>query len=302
MMRRSAILGMCTAALLLAAGAARADGDGPTRKMTAAEAAAFNALKTAFRGALPPAPEHYALTVAEPGGAAGFEVPQALAPDRGAWMTFAATYALSRDFQAGQQQAAFTDRAAGTPEQQAKITALEAKDAELTRARNAARGAEKERIRAELKAVEKEANAVRDQIMADYQAWVMSGGAMQAMQGAGAALPPKELTVRAVVNQDVSLSDKGAPYPLPGYPLAIEQQDGCQDPGTGCITVFLGTFEKEKRVSGYTRYNLRAAGPGVPTKPRGMALVVAGPKDKPQAVREFLAKVDLAKLKAQVAP
>jgi len=302
MMRRSAILGLCTAVLLLGAGAARADGDGPTRKMNPAEAAAFTALKTAFRGALPPAPEHYALAVAEPGGAAGFEVPQALAPDRGAWMTFTAVYALSRDFQAGQQQAAFMDRAAGTPEQQAKLAALEAKDAELTRARNAARGAEKERIRAELKSVQKESNALRDQIMADYQAWVMSGGAAQALQGTDRSLPPKELTVRAVVNQDVSLSDKAAPYPLPGYPLAFEQQEGCRDPGTSCITVFLGTFEKEKRVSDYTRYNLRSAGAAAATKPRGMALVVAGPKDKPQAVREFLAKVDLAKLKAQVVP
>jgi hypothetical protein len=217
-------------------------------------------------------------------------------------MTFAATYALSRDFRAGQQQAAVMDRAAGTPERQAKLAALDARDAELTRARNAAKGAEKERIHAELKAVEREANAPRDQIMADYQAWVMSGGAAQALQDAGQSLPPKQLSARAVVNQDVSLPDKAAPYPFPGYPLAFEQQEGRQDPGTGCNTVFLGTFEKEKRVSGYTRHNLRGAGPGAATRARGMALVVAGPKDRPQAVRDFLAKVDLAKLRAQVAP
>jgi hypothetical protein len=36
----------------------------------------------------------------------------------------------------------------------------------------------------------------------------------------------------------------------------------------------------------------------VPTKPRGIALVVAGPKDKPQSVRDFLAQVDLAKLRS----
>lgn len=302
MTRTATILGMCAAALLIAAGDARADGDGPTRKMTAAEAAAFTALKTAFRGALPPAPAHYALAVTDPGGTAGFEVPQALAPDRAAAMRFAAVYTLSRDYEAGRQQAAFMDRASGTPEQQAKLAALDARDEELTRARNAAKGAEKERIRAELKAVQNEANELRDQIMADYQAWVASGGAMQAMQGAGASLPPKELTVRALVNQDVSLPDKAAPYKLAGYPLAFEQQEGCQDPGTFCVTVFLGTYEKEKRVSGYTRFNLRGAGAGVATKARGMALVVAGPQDKAQAVRDFLAKVDIAKLKAQVGP
>ena len=70
-----------------------------------------------------------------------------------------------------------------------------------------------------------------------------------------------------------------------------------RDHGTSCISVFLGAFDKEKRVSGYTRYNLRNANLGVTTKPRGLVVVVAGPKEQAQGVRDFLSQVNLAKLK-----
>jgi hypothetical protein len=276
-----------------------ADGDGPARKMTGPETTAFNALKNAFQSALPKPPANYAVAFRSGNDAGEIMLPEAIKPDQMARMSFTATYTLSREFQEGQQRASFTDRAKGTPEQQARLTALDAKDAELTRARDKTRDrAEKERIRAELKAVRDEGNKLREQIMADYQAWVASRGATAALQNADSVLPAKELTVRAYVNQEVNVNDKAAPYNLPGFPLAFEQGDGCQNYDTCCITVLLGVFEKEKRVSGYTRYNLRNANLGVPTKPRGMAIVVAGPKEKPQRVRDFLGQIDLAKLKA----
>ena len=295
-MKRCLALAMC---LLLPAFLALADGDGPTRKMTGPEAAAFNVLKSAFQVALPKTPANYALAIRFGNDAGEIMLPEAIKPDQMARMSFTATYTLSREFQDGQQRASFTDRAKGTPEQQARLAALDAKDAELTRARDKTRDrGEKERIRAELKAVRNEGNKLRDQVMADYQAWVASGGATAALQNADRALPAKELTVRAFVNQEVNPNDKAAPYKLPGFPLAFEQGDGCQDYDTCCITVLLGAFEKEKRVSGYTRYHLLNANLGVPTKPRGMAIVVAGPKEKPQSVRDFLGQIDLAKLKA----
>lgn len=285
--------------LLLSASIALADGDGPTRKMTGPEAAAFNALKRTFQAALPKPPANYTLAIRYGNDAGEIMLPEAIKPGQMARMFFTATYALNRDYQAEQQRASFTDRAKGTPEQQARLAALDAKDAELTNARNKTRDrGEKERIRAELKAVRNEGNKLRDQVMADYQAWVASGGATAAIQNADRSLPAKELTIRAFINQEVNLNDKGSPYKLPGFPLAFEQKDGCQDYNTCCITVLLGAFDKEKRISGYTRYNLRNANLGVPTKPRGMAIVVAGPKEKPQSVRDFLGQVDLAKLKA----
>jgi hypothetical protein len=186
-MKRCLVLTMC---FLLPAALGLADGDGPARKMTGPEAAAFNALKNAFQSALPKPPANYAIEIRSGKDSGEMMLPEAIKPDQMARMSFTATYTLSREFQEGQQRASFTDRAKGTPEQQARLTALDAKDAELTRARDHTRDrGEKERIRAELKAVRDEGNKLREQVMADYQAWVASGGATAALQNADKALP-----------------------------------------------------------------------------------------------------------------
>ena len=130
-----------------------------------------------------------------------------------------------------------------------------------------------------------------------YQAWVAAGGANAALQSHEQSLPAKELSVRFFVNKQADLNDKAVPYKLAGFPLAFEQPEECRDYGTSCISVFLGAFDKEKRVSGYTRYNLRNANLGVPTKPRGLVVVAAGPKEQAQSVRDFLSQINLAKLK-----
>jgi hypothetical protein len=84
--------------------------------------------------------------------------------------------------------------------------------------------------------------------------------------------------------------------------LALADGDGptrkMTGPEAAAFNALKSAFEKEKRVSAYTRYNLRNANLGVPTKPRGMAVVVAGPKEKPQSVHDFLGQIDLAKMKA----
>ena len=295
-MKRCLVLTIC---LLLSVSLAIADGDGPIRKMTGPETSAFNTVKSAFQGALPKTPANYALAIRFGNDTSEIMLPEAIKSDQMARMYFTATYTLNREFQGEQQRTSFTDRAKGTPEQQARLAALDAKDAELTRDRNKTRDrGEKEQIRAELKTVRDEGNKLREQVMAEYQAWVASGGATAALQNVNRALPAKELTVRAFINQEVNLNDKAMLYQFPGFPLAFEQSEGCRDYNTCCITVFLGAFEKEKRVSGYTRYNLRNVNLGVPTKPRGMVIVVAGPKEKQQSVRDFLKQIDLAKLKA----
>ena len=128
-MKRCLALTMC---LLLPAALALADGDGPTRKMTGPVAAAFNALKSAFKGALPKTPANYALAIRFGNDAGEIMLPEAIKPDQMARISFTAAYTLSREFQDGQQRASFTDRAKGTPERQTRLAALNAKDAELT--------------------------------------------------------------------------------------------------------------------------------------------------------------------------
>lgn len=284
--------------IVLLASLALADGDGPSRKMNRSEAATFNALQGTIRAALPKTPANYTATFT------GFdrkEVPEAIRPDEMLRMFFTATYTLNRDVREAQQKSAWMDKAKGTPEQQARRAALTARGEELTKARNSTRDrGEKDRIRADLKKVSAEANALDEEIAAQYLAWMRSGGAATASQNVDSALPPKELSIRIIVNQDVYVNDIAAPYKIQGIPLAYEQDDMCQDHGTSCVTVLLGSFDKEKRSSGSTRYTPRNPNPGVPTKARGMVLVVSGPKDRPEAAKDFLKKTDLAKLKTLV--
>jgi hypothetical protein len=251
--------------------------------------------------ALPKTPANYALAFSDGSASGELQLPESIKPGQMARLRFFATYTLSQEYRDGQQQNLFMDRAKGTPGQQAQLAALDARDEQLRQAREATRDrGEKDRLRAEQKAVQKEANQLRGQIMEAYTAWVAAGGANAALQDHQQSLPAKELTVRVFVNQEVDLSDKAVPYKLAGFPLAFEQGEGCRDPGASCISVFLGPFDREKRVSGYTRYNLRDANLGIPTKPRGMVVVVSGPKDKAQTVRDFLSQVNLAKLKGLV--
>ena len=216
-------------------------------------------------------------------------------------MSFSAKYTLTAE--AGQKQAvaALMKRTQGSQAQQDKLAALRAKNEELKKARSKTRDRdEKERIRAELKAVQEEENKLVAEIASANQAWATAGGGIPAMQEVGRTLPAKELTVRVQLNQDVRIHGQAKPYTLPGFPMAFDQSEGCVDFGSYCITVLLGPFEKGKQVSGSTEYNLRNTPLGVPTKPRGLALVVSGPKDKPEAIRNLLQKTDLGKLKAML--
>jgi hypothetical protein len=273
-----------------------ADGDGPTRKMTTVEATMYHEVRETLRGALPKAPAGYTLLFRndEEEGV----VPEAIQPGQMCQALFTARYTLDQGVSDQAQQSMLMNRMKGTPEQQAQLAALDAKDAELTRARDETRDrAEKDRIRAELKEVRAQGDKVREEIVAGIQAWAASGGAAAAAQDAGTSTPAKELTIRVRVNGDTHLPDQATPYKLEGIPFAFEQTEGCQEFDNFCITVFLGPFEKIKKVSGYTGYVLAASDLGVATKPRGFILTFAGPKDQPDAVRNFVRQTDLAKLK-----
>jgi hypothetical protein len=276
-----------------------ADGDGPTRKMTAAEASAFAVLKSGVQAALPAAPEGYTLAFDCPGGCDRFEVPETMKGNGAVWMTFVATYTAKAEDMDARIQAAFKDNVAGTPEQQARMKALEARDAELTDARDQTHDrAEKQRIRAELKAVEAEQDSLRDAISQAYEAWAETGGPQAMLQRVQDAMPAKEFTIRVLVNQRASLPDAAPAIRVPGATFAFEQTEGCQRYDECCFTCFVGPFQKVKQISLYTQYKVAEADLGVCTKPQGFEVVVSGPKDKVSAVRALAGKVNLAKLKS----
>jgi hypothetical protein len=264
--------------------------------MTPAEAAAYNQVRETLRGALPKAPAGYTLQFS--GEDEDGLLPEGIRPGQMFRAQYTAKYVLNQSVVDQQQQSMLMGRAKGTPEQQARLAELDAKDAELTKARDQTRDrVEKDRIRAELKDVRAQGNKLREEIGAGIQAWVASGGAAQATQDLDHSLPARELTIRILVNGDTHLPDQAARYKIEGIPLALEQAEGCADFDTYCITLFLGPFEKVKKVSGYTGYNLPEADLGVPTKARGLVLTFSGPKDRPDAVRDFVRQADLAKLK-----
>jgi hypothetical protein len=277
---------------VLAASPALADGDGPTRKMNASESAAFQALQAALRSALPAPAAGY---VAKYTGFEEREVPQALTEGKMLWMTFNVLYKPDAAVFQKQMQSAMMDKVKGTPRQQEKRAALEARERELYNARKSTRDpGEKEKIRTQLKAVRVEASALDDEISAQYQEWVRQGGQTTMLQNVSGAMPP-EVSVQVLVNQSVYLGDKAIPFPVEGATLAFEQGN-CGDSRKYCLTVLLGPFEKGRK--GSHRYELQNAGGGVSTKVRGMGVIFSGPKDKAPDVKALLKKTDLARLKA----
>lgn len=287
--------------LLLASPVAWADGTGPGRKMTGPEALAYQEVHDTIQNAMPKASEGYAFKFELTGERAEGEVSEGLGPSEMHRMPFLATYTLELDNSAEVAQAALMEQTKGTPEQQAKMAEFEAKAAGLKKARDdAGTREEKDRIRAQLKAVQAEANALQDEIMTQFQAWLSSGGATAVQQSAAASAPAKWLNIRAVVNSAASLLDTATPYKIEGLPLAFEGCEGSDGGGDYCITVLLGPFTKAEKISGRDHYRLPEGRPGVPTKARGIAVTFAGPNDKAESVRELLPKTNLELLKALV--
>lgn len=276
-----------------------ADGPGPARKMTDAESAGFTKVRAAVQEALPKAPTGYDFSLKYQSDFDEGTIPQALPANRMFRMAYVAHYTRNGTQDGQQMMGSFMDRAKGTPEQQAKMAELEAKEAALTKARDEAKNAEaKSKARAELKAVRAESNKLSDEIMAGYQEWVSSGGATNAMQDFDKSLPAKELTVKVWINDDVSLNQKAAPITLEGGLPAFEQAEGCDGIAAHCITVFLGPFEKLNKNAGYTTFKIRETDLGVPTRARGMVVIFSGPEDKPEGVRDLVRRTDWTKLKA----
>ena len=287
--------------LLLVNTVAWTDGLGPERKMTAPEASTYQELHDAILKALPKAPEGYAFVFKLDGEGTEGMVPEAIGPNDMARLRFLATYSLILDKHQDVAHSALMERARGTLEQQTQMAGLEAKAADLKMARDSAGSSgDKDRIRAELKSIRAEQSKLQEEISAQFQAWVAAGGATAAEQNAEAAVPAKLLTIRALINATVTVNETATPYQIKGFPLAFERSEGCADFGTYCITVFLGPFAKADRITGGDRYKLPADIPGVPTMARGIALTFAGPKDKPESVRELLRKTNLETLKRLV--
>ncbi len=207
--------------LLIPSSSAMADGPGPQRKMTDKEASVFSSVRSTIQDALPKAPQDYVFTLNYQSDFDAGMVPEAIKPNEMFQMAYMARYTRDEKVREEEQTAYFVDRTKGTPEQQARMAELNAKDAELSQARkNAKDPAEKDKIKAERKALSAEIDKLLEEIVAGYQAWLTSGGTTTGAKDIKDALPAKELSIWVRINQDVSLTDKALPdcdrWGLPG--------------------------------------------------------------------------------------
>ncbi len=284
--------------LVFAGSGVRGDGTGPERKMTGPEAEAFQQLRLTVQTALAQAPEGYDRKVTHVTDGNPGMMPQGIAPGQMLRMLFRATYTRREDAGA-QGQSDLMERTKGTTEQQARMADLQSREAALMKARDQrGTGVDKDKIRAELKAVRAEENQLTDEIAAGLQAWIAAGGPAAADQERRQAQGPKEITVQVLVNGTVSVLDTATPYPIDGFPQAFAWTEGPDGTGNAGITVLVGPYVRSDKISGRDRYKLPEAAARVSTQPRGIALSVSGPADKPESLRALVRQTDFAKLQA----
>ena len=300
MKRRTKIAALLTHWLLaMVAATAFADGDGPTRAMNPSEQAAYDAVRKGVRGSLSAPFPNYASKFTGFDGKA--EIFEATKPDGMHRMAFSVAHTVSKEYEEQRMVAAVMGQTKGTPQQEVRLTEIRAKQESLRDARSRTRDrTEKDRIRAEIKELDREENQIVGAIAAGHQAGAAAESGVPGMAEVAAGLPPKRFDVRVLVNQDIRIHDAAKPFNVAGHPSSFESTDGCLDAGTYCVTVLVGQFEKAGKAGPATIYRPKNAPLGVPTKARALALLVSGPKDKPGMVQDLLGTVDLKSLDALV--
>src|SRR5512134_594077 len=183
------------AMVLLAASQAAADGDGPVRKMTAQEAAAYGALQKTLREASPPTPPGY--VASDSGFDASAMIYQSMTPEHMFRMSFQVKYTVTPEKMQEQAVGYLMGATQGSPQQQQKLAATREKIAALKEARGNARDrAEKDRIREQIKALNDEENRLVDEIALGAQAKMRGGAPGGGMPpDLARTLPAKELSV-----------------------------------------------------------------------------------------------------------
>jgi hypothetical protein len=194
--------------IILAVTTAFADGDCPDRPASREERAAFEAVYSAAKAAVPPAPPDWVLKD-ETDPKTGTVVPNCPGStnDLPKHYSLRFTYAYSSEASDREDKSAVGAALKGTPEQQTRMAELERKIAALEEQKKAARrdrdAAEKERVRQELKAAEKERDGITDAINGAYVKSALSGRLAAGMNRNKPAVREAELIIR--VNERVAL-------------------------------------------------------------------------------------------------
>lgn len=270
--------------IIVAVSTVLADGDCPERKANASEAAQYNVLQSAIKAALPAPPENYKADFSRLDHQL---IICASHPADKMWsMYFSVDYTSALGEKRDKQfRSTMMEKMKGTPQQQERLAALDAREAALTKARkNADSRDEKDRIKAELKAVRAEARNLQNEISSQYQSWVQQGALATAMKNNKEPDLPR-LNVSINVNRKAYIPGHAKPFKVNGASQAFEYGDSASH----TITVLIGRYHKD---SGEL---LNTAG-GLSTKARGIAVSFHGPANSTQGLRDLVGRTDIAKL------
>lgn len=275
------------ALLLLSASPVLADGDCPDRPATQQERAEFQAMYSAARAAVPPAPADWTMTDETP-AKLGTVVPNCPGGphDRPMYYQLRFKYAYSAEASARQDQEAVGAAMKGTPEQQAKIAELDRKIAGLEEQKQAARksrdAAEKERVRQELKAANRERDAITDEIMNAYTQRAMSGQMAADMSKNKPAARTAECVIK-VNDKHAWIPARDQPVSIPGAPIAYFFKS---DTG-GRLVMLLGPWDSQT-------FKINLAATPVVTRPQAVIIEISGDRQMAENLARQI-KIDLLK-------
>ena len=282
-------LTMVSLVLLFPSAVCFADGDCPSRPATPQERAAYTVMHTAAVAALPPAPQNW-LRNDESDPKSGESMPDCPGGAKDAPRRYLFQFQYKYDPAVREQgaRAAMETALKGTPEQQARLAALDKKHDELIAARKEARRSGDRtavnRIKDQLDAIRIEQDKVNEEIRNAYSERVKSGEMTKAMYAGVPARDKAKVTI--YINKD----REWIPQPVVSVSVAGAQHSYWRSNDGGSLVILLGAWD-----TGTFRSTLARS--AVITKPQTVVVEIRAER---QMAEKLAREMKLDILKAQL--
>jgi hypothetical protein len=278
---------VCVVFMVLCAAPAFADGDCPDRPASQQEQAAVQSVYSVVKTAIPAAPKDWILKD-ETDGRIGTTVPNCAdgPKDRPKYYRFVFKYHYSSEASDRADQAAVSTALKGTPEQQVRMAELDGKIGQLNERKKEARRSgtpeEKDQIKEELKAAEKERSALTNEISDAYVKRAMSGSLAADMNKDKPAAKEAQVIIK-VNEQRVWIPVQCAPEQIPGASHAY----WCKEDRGGRLVILLGAWD-------IPQFKAKLANASIVTKAQNMAIEITADQQMAETLAQQI-KIDLLK-------
>jgi len=273
--------------MILSISSVFADGDCPERPANQQELAAFQAVYSAVKAAIPSAPKDWVLKD-ETDEHVGTTIPYCAdgPKDSPKYYRFVFKYHYSDEASDRADQAAVGNALKGTPEQQARITELDGKIIQLNKRKKEARESgtaeEKNRIKEELKTVEKERSNLNKEITDAYVKRAMSGQLASDMDSNKPAGKEAQLIIK-VNERRAWIPVRDAPETIPGAAHAY----WCKEDRGGRLVILLGAWDAQQ-------FKAKLERATVVTKAQNMVIEITADREMARTLAGQI-KIDLLK-------